>query len=196
MPKPWNKNSAIRSSLRRTFSRSPIVRAVMMAHRREVPRFNKDGSRHKKDAVQYQCGVCGEWVGSTHVAVDHKDSVIPETGFTNWEDFIKRLFCDPSNLQIICSVDHDKKTNAERAARNRLKDTLALNELDKMIVAEVNKDVSEQLSALVNIKVMIKDVNKYLSKSKPQDIRDRAIKLKSLLKSVETTTKKLSTSNK
>lgn len=184
MQKNYNQNSHIRSALRRAFSRSPIVRAVMQASRREVPRFNQDGSRHKRDSVQYKCGVCGEWVGSTKTAVDHIDPVVPESGFTDWNAFIARLFCDPSNLHCICDDCHDTKTNKERAARNRLKDTLALDSLEK-----------EQIST-DNIKMLLKEVSRYTSKTKPQDIRERAIKLKSIFKNAEMAIKKLSTSNK
>jgi hypothetical protein len=111
----YNQNSAIRSALRRTFSRSPIVREVLMSGRREVPKYRKDGTRAKKDSVQYQCEVCSKWVGSQHIEVDHINSVIDnEIGFENWETFIERLFCSKENLQRICDDCHDKKTQAER----------------------------------------------------------------------------------
>jgi len=111
----YNQNSAIRSALRRTFSRSPIVREVLMSGRREVPKYCKDGTRAKKDSVQYKCNVCNKWVGSTKCEVDHIKPVIDnEIGFQTWEIFIARLFCNILNLQIICSDCHDKKTTAER----------------------------------------------------------------------------------
>lgn len=127
---PYNQNSAIRSALRRTFSRSPIVREVLMAGRREVPKYNKDGTRAKKNAVQYQCEVCGKWVGSTHVEVDHINSVIDnEVGFIDWNTFIARLFCDKSNLQRICDDCHDIKTQKEREiAKERRRREKASNE--------------------------------------------------------------------
>lgn len=119
---PYNQVAAIRGALRRTFARSPIVREVMMKVRREVPKFRKDGSKAKKLAVQYLCGVCKQYVGSTHVSVDHIEPVIPESGFTDWETFIKRLFCGAENLQVICDDCHQKKTNEEAAARRKIKD--------------------------------------------------------------------------
>jgi hypothetical protein len=89
-----------------------------MKVRREVPKFNKDGSRAKKDAVQYCCGACGQWTKSTAVAVDHISPVIAvETGFTDWNDFVSRLFCGPENLQVICDTCHNTKTQTERIAR-------------------------------------------------------------------------------
>lgn len=112
---PYNQNSAIRSAVRRTFSRSPFVRDTLMAHRREVPKYNKDGTRAKKDAVQYQCNVCKKWIKSTEIAVDHIIPVIDnDVGFVDWNTFIDRLFCDPSNLQCICDACHNIKTQEER----------------------------------------------------------------------------------
>lgn len=120
----YNENSAIRSALRRAFSRSPIVREVLMAGRREVPKYNKDGSLAKKPSVQYHCETCGEWVSSTKVNVDHVDPVVPITGFTDWNTFIARLWCAITNLKRICSTCHDQKTAQERVARKQFKESL------------------------------------------------------------------------
>lgn len=127
---PFNQNAAIRGALRRTFSRSPVVREVLMEGRREVPKYNKDGSRAKKDAVQYSCQTCGEWVSSTKVQVDHFTPVIsPTLGFENWETFIERLFCGKDNLRRICRDCHQIKTNAERQARQLIKDNELLEQI-------------------------------------------------------------------
>ena len=115
---PFNQNSAIRGSIRRMFSRSPVVREVLMQGRREVSKYNKDGSLAKKPAVQYQCEVCNEWVSSTKMAVDHKIPVISvENGFIDWNTFVERLFCAKENLQRICDPCHDAKTLKERWER-------------------------------------------------------------------------------
>lgn len=132
----YNQQSAIRGALRRTFARSPLIREMMSKVRREVPRYKKDGSRAKKDAVQYLCGVCNVYTGSTKVSVDHVVPVIPETGFTDWNTFIDRLFCDASNLQVVCDDCHQKKTNAERAERQRLRDMEKYQQLKRKFVGD------------------------------------------------------------
>ena len=117
----WNENAAIRGAVRRIFSRSPVVREVLMDGRREVPKYRKDGSLAAKPAVQYQCQACNEWVSSTKVSVDHIDPVIPvDNKFVDWNTFIKRLFCSKSNLQRICDECHNKKTQAERKLRKSI----------------------------------------------------------------------------
>jgi len=119
---PYNQNAAIRSALRRTFSRSPVVREVMGEVRREVAKYNKDGSVAKKPSVQYQCSVCKQWVGSTKASVDHSTPVICiDLGFVDWNIFVDRLFCPKENLQVLCSDGvsscHQIKTNRERFER-------------------------------------------------------------------------------
>ena len=119
----FNQHSALRGAWRRVFSRSPIVREVLQDARREVPKYNKDGTRAKRDSVQYKCYVCSEWVGSTGVQVDHIVPVInPEIGFETWEIYEKRLFCGKDNLGVICEACHKAKTDSEKAiAKERRK---------------------------------------------------------------------------
>lgn len=162
---PYNQNAMIRGSIRRTFSRSPVVREVLMAGRREIPKYNKDGSVAKKPAVQYQCQVCNNWVSSTKVSVDHIEPVISvDDGFVDWNQFVDRLFCDKSNLQRICDDCHDIKTATERFER------MYRNEL-----AEINSLTSSNNIADAIIKEHIKKYTpKRITKYPyPQDFIDR-----------------------
>lgn len=114
----WNQNSQIRSALRRTFSRSPIVSETLSQNKRKVPRTKKDGTPHAVPLTEFQCAICQSWVPRKDIQVDHIEPVIPIDGtFTNWEDFITRLFCDSSNLQCICSTCHHTKTQTEKKLR-------------------------------------------------------------------------------
>ena len=141
---PYNENAAIRGAIRRTFSRSPMIREILLKVRREVPRLRKDGTRAKKDSVQYQCQTCKNYVGSTHISVDHIDPVIPTEGFVDWNTFVDRLFCGPENLAPICEECHQKKTNEERRARQLIKDTATLKDL------QCRSDLNEKESKLLN----------------------------------------------
>lgn len=174
MAKHFNKESAIRGALRRVFSRSPIVREVLMKVRREVPKYRQDGTRAKKDAVQYLCNVCSQYVGSTQVAVDHIVPVISvDDGFIDFNTFIQRLFCDASNLQVICDDCHQKKTNSERIARLTKQYSSELDDLEKSIKA---KTISSKEASVL--------LKKYISKKKTDGLKDivgRASKLKSSL---------------
>jgi 5-methylcytosine-specific restriction endonuclease McrA len=123
----FNANSVIRSALRRSFSRSPDVREVMMKVRRERPWFKKDGSPASKPRVEYQCAECGQWHMGKDIQVDHAIPVVdPEQGFVDWNTFVDRLFCDKDNLSVLCKDCHHIKTNEEKAVaverRKKLKD--------------------------------------------------------------------------
>ncbi len=121
---PYNQNSAIRSALRRAFSRSPIVYEVLREGRRYYAKFNKDGSRSKKDGVETHCQVCNVWHRApVKVAVDHVEPVVPLDGSwtDDWSIYVRRLWCSKSNLQRCCETCHQAKTNAERAVRKENK---------------------------------------------------------------------------
>ncbi len=50
-----------------------------------------------------------------NVYVDHVNPIIdPSTGFVSWDEFIEALYCDSSNLQVMCLECHSKKTAEER----------------------------------------------------------------------------------
>lgn len=56
-----------------------------------------------------------------NVTVDHIFPVVdPDVGFTSWEEYINRMFCEKENLQVLCYSCHQDKSNQERAvAANR-----------------------------------------------------------------------------
>lgn len=113
---PYNKTSAIRSALRRSFSRSPDVREVMMKVRRERPWFKKDGTPASKPRVEYLCSECNEWFMGKDIQVDHKEAVVdPEIGFIDWNTFIDRLWCSIENLAVLCKNCHNTKTSLEKS---------------------------------------------------------------------------------
>lgn len=174
MPKTWNQEAAIRGALRRVFSRSPVIREVMFKVRREVPKYNKDGSRAKKNAVQYQCNVCTTFVGSTYASVDHIIPVVSVSdGFVDYHTFISRLFCDISNLQVICDACHQIKTQTERISRLILQYDKELDDLEER---HRHKLLSDQEA--------IKLLKKYIAKKKTvglDPIVQRALKIKNSL---------------
>ncbi len=168
----WNESAACRGAWRRIFARSPICIEVLNEGKRRVPKYNKDGSRAKVDAVEYHCQVCNTWVrasvkGKSNIAVDHIDPVIDEErGFIDWNTFHDRLFCEKKNLQRICKTCHQVKTNAERMKRNTIKYNLELDVIEKEIYAGVQ-----------DAKAVRKSLSKYRAKTKPPAIIDRANKL-------------------
>lgn len=161
---PFNQEAAIRGANRRLFARSPVVFEKLNESRQQFPRYKKDGTLAKKPWVKRQCEVCMQWVSSTAIAIDHIDPVVPPEGFSPDLDlwgriniFMKRLWCDKSNLQRLCKTCHDVKTYKERITRLLSKYT---EELDKI----------EQTAPSFNKKDLKKLLSKYIAKNKTPEL--------------------------
>jgi len=71
-------------------------------------------------AQHYRCAWCKGDFSSTNVAVDHIHPVVdPVKGFESWDEFIKRLYCEKDNLQVLCKECHTEKSALERDIRTK-----------------------------------------------------------------------------
>jgi len=72
-----------------------------------------------REAKHYRCNGCAKEFTSKDVQVDHIKPIIdPLVGFTTWDDYINRLFCEKENLQVLCVDCHKIKTAQEREEKN------------------------------------------------------------------------------
>lgn len=69
----------------------------------------------------YECAQCHEHFGNKEIKVDHIHPVVPFEGFTTWDDYISRMFCDADGFQIVCTNCHDSKTAVEKEMRKSLR---------------------------------------------------------------------------
>lgn len=76
----------------------------------------------------YLCNGCEEEVPNTlkverkrvkNVFVDHIEPIVPVTGWVSWDSCIERMFCEISNLQLLCKKCHDIKSAGETAERKK-----------------------------------------------------------------------------
>lgn len=106
--------SFITSLLRKgTFKWRPKSEAKLRARHHE-----KLEGKTKRLVFHSVCAGCGELYPESTCAVDHIQPVVdPAVGFTTWDDFINRLFCEIDNLQVLCTECHDTKTKEERSRR-------------------------------------------------------------------------------
>jgi len=101
-----------------------IKSALRSASQRWPPKFNalanaKEGKRINlasgRLAEHYTCAICKNGFPAKEVQVDHIHPVIdPHTGFTSWDEVIKRMFCEVEGYQILCKPCHAKKSHVER----------------------------------------------------------------------------------
>ena len=107
------ERNKILGAIKRVFSRSPLRKTVL-----EKALSKQRGPRGGK---MYKCSACKQIYGSREVQVDHKDPVIPiGTAFKDmsWDLVIEqRLYCNPKNLQVLCSTCHKEKSRKEAKER-------------------------------------------------------------------------------
>ena len=107
--------------------RSFIISALRSATRRYPPKYEakneaktikKINPASGKLAQHYRCAMCKEEFTSTNVEVDHIESCVdPAVGFVSWDEYIKRMFCDKDNFQILCTTCHSEKTKLEKESK-------------------------------------------------------------------------------
>lgn len=106
--------------------KSFIVSALRAASRRWPPKFEtlheayvgqKTNPKTKRISKHYQCKACSQVFPGKDVQVDHIEPVVSTSeGFTTWDAFIQRLFCEKEGLQVLCTPCHNIKTQKEKDA--------------------------------------------------------------------------------
>jgi len=108
---PARFNSFIKSALRAASSRWPPKYSALKKATTEKKINWKTG----RLAQHYKCASCNNEFPLKEVQVDHITPVIdPSTGFVDWDEVIKRMFCEEDGFQILCQTCHKEKTNVER----------------------------------------------------------------------------------
>lgn len=100
------------------------------------------------DRGMYQCNSCKEVFHSKDVVIDHIQPVVSiEDGFTDWTEYVKRMFPEKEGFQILCNPCHDTKTliedNLRTAARQERKEIEKARKkeekLQKKLAKKLNK---------------------------------------------------------
>ncbi len=109
--------------------RSFVTGALRTATRRWPPKYKalkeafvgrQVNKKTNKLAMHYRCAACDNEFVSNDVQVDHiSPAVDPAKGFVSWDVYVDRLFCETSNLQVMCKPCHAEKTAAEKKLRKK-----------------------------------------------------------------------------
>lgn len=81
------------------------------------PYFSMAMTRQRLERGLYQCESCKGSFGPKEINRDHIEPVVAVTGWTNWEEYIKRLFVKSDGIQILCITCHETKTMTENQMR-------------------------------------------------------------------------------
>lgn len=72
--------------------------------------------------VFFKCASCKGLFPRTEIEMNHIEAVIdPETGFTDWNNFMERLFCDSDGFSAECKKCHNKITKEQLKIRKLVK---------------------------------------------------------------------------
>ncbi len=105
-PRKWVLQQFLISGLRRMSYKTPM-RADALKN-----------ARVKRG--KYKCAMCLQIFGKRQICVDHIQPVIStKKGFTTWDSYIKKLFCTPQGLQILCRKCHNIKSKGENKERRK-----------------------------------------------------------------------------
>lgn len=108
--------SFVISALRGAFRRFPNKFLVL----KNAATGKKINKATGKEAMHYKCKKCRKQYTQKDVQVDHVSPIVdPLVGFTTWDDYIERLYCDTTNLQVLCKTCHTAKSKDERARRTK-----------------------------------------------------------------------------
>lgn len=109
--------------------RSFVTGALRTATRRWPPKYKalkealvgrSVNKKTGKMAMHYRCASCDAEFVSNDVQVDHRSPVVePSKGFVSWDVYVDRLFCETSNLSVLCKPCHAVKTAEEKLQRKK-----------------------------------------------------------------------------
>jgi hypothetical protein len=107
----------IRSGLRGMSRRwPPLVRLALLACRRPSQ------SSNKRLKWEHQCNDCGDWFPRKKVQVDHIEPCGSLRSFDDVGGFVERLFCETSELRVLCAVCHNSRTYSNRVTKEDIED--------------------------------------------------------------------------
>lgn len=71
-------------------------------------------------AKHFKCASCSCEFIASDVQVDHINPVVdPKVGFTTWDEYINRMFCEVDGYQVLCKPCHKVKTDREKSERKK-----------------------------------------------------------------------------
>ena len=106
-------NSFIKSSLRSASIRWP-PRYETLNNAFVDKRINEKTGRLAK---HFECNLCKGHFPQKDVEVNHKDPVVPTSGFDSWDNVIERMFCESDGLELLCEPCHKNVTKNENLLR-------------------------------------------------------------------------------
>lgn len=93
----------IRSALRSASLKWPPRNDARNAARRKYE------GPDKRRKWEYQCAICGAWFSGADTQLDHVRPCGSLRDFSDLPDFVRTLFCEQDNFQVVCLNCHAAK---------------------------------------------------------------------------------------
>lgn len=118
--KEFNRHRWLINQLRRLTLRYPP--AFNLINEKKTVYYIKSKKGKDLKRVKFSCDKCNTPdLKRKEVELDHKVPVVGSIGFQDIGTFLERLFCDASNLWLICIPCHEAKTLEENKERQENK---------------------------------------------------------------------------
>lgn len=166
---PWNDTAIwktkaeffkyIRGTLRMGWKRYPLK--IEYRNSMTIPNFEGSGVTNPKVKKVGQCDICKNWFAQSALESDH---IKPCGTIRDWEtagQFLHNMFCDKSNIRLLCQVCHGHVTYAERMKMS-MEDAI----IEKQCVAFGKLSASDQAAKFREVGI---DPTEYSTKEKRRD---------------------------
>ena len=125
-PKPRNCGTMTEAAFRSWVIASVRTQSIRWKPRAACIKAVRVGKRNNPETGRLcffgACAICGEEYRERDLQADHKEPVVnPETGWTNWDDYIARLFIEVDGYQALCPGCHEAKTKHEGKVRTAVR---------------------------------------------------------------------------
>lgn len=96
----------------------PFIKATLRRASYRWPGRTEALGKARIERGLYKCAKCEGTFKKNQVSLDHIEPVVPvKEGFTNWDDYVKRMFPEASGFQVLCANCHTIKTAQEQHMR-------------------------------------------------------------------------------
>lgn len=120
----------IKGKVNSVFSRSKLRKETL--DKQAVGHSDPDRPRVKNWCW---CAICGELDAKSYFEVDH---ILPKVGINetfddikSLDEYIDRVWCNPSNLQAICIACHNRKSSLEKKQRSAYRKLSGKNKMSR-----------------------------------------------------------------
>ena len=123
-PKPRNSGTMTEAAFRNWIlnilrGKSRMWKPIQEVRKAAQRKYVGDNKRRK---WIYECSICHSLVPAEELNIHHIVPVVDIEGFTTYEDYINRLFCEADNLIACCVNCHNHIHENDKSIKKEMRD--------------------------------------------------------------------------